>query len=162
MYGELRDPKRWRVRFGMKALLAVPLLCALLFILVDWWTGIRAPAQPQFRQFFRLVDAETGETIKQAIWRLQSGGLDEFRDMETDGTIEIQGPVHMTGHRSLVRDDRRIDFGDTRLAIDAFGYQPVDELVNSLMTRGRRDLDKHEITIPIRMTKADGPPRWAH
>lgn len=117
---------RSRLRFGLRSLIALPVMVAILIVAVDRWTA--APwsnLSTGYPVIFKVQDGSTRRPIVGARFRLFRNGMVEI-DMLTGAEGQISqhgGPVRDVGYQSLVRDARRVDLGDASLVVTAADYE---------------------------------------
>jgi hypothetical protein len=121
-----RELVRKRFRFGMKWLLGLPVLAALLLVVVDRWTAVPMPdfAQSGAPLIFKIIDGGTGQTHRGASVTMIDDGNRRMSLDATFGQIRVFGGHRRTGgYRSLVRDTRYTEVRDMRVQVSAKGFR---------------------------------------
>jgi hypothetical protein len=151
---------RGRLNFRLRALMALPVLVAALvtaYTAIDRWTAVPwSGPDPGTPVIYKVLDAATGQPIVGARVKIVDGGL--VFDMKTSAPGYIRrfgGEIQGTGHRSLVRDTRRVDLGDTSLLVTAEGYEDYSAEASEapLVARPAPDGKSVEYVIELRRTR---------
>lgn len=122
-------PARRRLSFWLRPLMALPVIAAALivaYMAVDRLTAVPWSSPMQGDPVtFKVQDAATGQPVVGARVRMVNGGsavLDVLTSTLGDVSL-FGGDIRVSGYRSLVRDTRRVDLGDTSLLVTADGYE---------------------------------------
>ena len=161
---EEAPPSRWalgRLNFRLRTLMALPVLVALLitaYTAIDRWTAVPWSGPDAGTPVsYKVLDAATGQPIVGARVKLVDAGL--VYDMKTSNPGHIRrfggGQIQGAGHRSLVRDTRRVDLRDTSLLVTAEGYEDFSAATSStpLVARPAQDGKSVEYVIKLRRTE---------
>jgi hypothetical protein len=131
-------PRRGRLRFGMKTVLAVPVVVALLVALADAshqriMYGTRAVPLA-----FEIVDAGTGRSISRASIRIDDGSARVYTaTSDPEGRAKIELWTDLYVRVSLLRTVRTMNYLAWTLEVRADGYRPLRRPMGELTTDRR-------------------------
>jgi hypothetical protein len=149
-----------RLNFRLRTLMALPVLVAALitaYTAVDRWTAVSWPGPDSGTPvIYKVLDAATGQAVVGARVKLVEAGLAYDMKTSTNGYIRrFGGQIQGSGHRSLVRDTRRVDLRDTSLLVTAPGYEDFSAETSSapLVAHPAQDGKSVEYVIKLRRTE---------
>jgi hypothetical protein len=126
---------RWSLRFGIKALLALPVVAAVFLIGIDWFTTISLTSQDGASLMFHVVDAKTNLPIEGAVFSMIEGSRTMRLTTLDQGLITKNGgEMTAVGYHSLLVDKRRIDTGGLRLQVEAIDHKSIDDLASKFLS----------------------------
>ncbi len=149
-----------RLNFRLRTLMALPLLVAALiaaYTAIDRWTAVPwSGPDAGTPVIYKVLDAATGQPVVGARVQLVEAG--QVFDMKTSTPGHIRrfgGQIQGAGHRSLVRDTRRVDLRNTSLLVTAEGYEDFSAETSStpLVARPAQDGKSVEYVIKLRRTE---------
>ncbi len=149
-----------RLNFRLRTLMALPILIAALltaYTAIDRWTAVPwSGPDAGTPVIYKVLDAATGQPVVGARVKLVQGGL--VYDIKTSAPGHIRrfgGQIQGAGHRSLVRDTRRVDLPDTTLLVTAEGYEDFSAATSTapLVARPAQDGKSVEYLIELRRTE---------
>ncbi len=153
-----KAPFRVRLRFGLKSLMALPVLTAfgiMAFWAIDRWTATPwSGPTPGTPIVFKIVDGATGKPFYGASFVSFEGGAQRFAMDAPFGVIRIfGGNPKASGYRSLVRDTRQIDFGDTRIRVTAEGFDDFEATADKLARNARVTPGNSNVEVVVRLRR---------
>ena len=150
-----------RLNFRLRTLMALPVLVAALitaYTAIDVWTAVPwSGPDAGTPVIYKILDATTGQPVVGARVKLVQAGLAYDMKTSTPGHIRRFGGqmIQGAGHRSLVRDTRRVDLRDTSLLVTAEGYEDFSAATSTapLVARPAQDGKSVEYVIRLRRTE---------
>ena len=150
-----------RLNFRLRTLMVFPVLVAALitaYTAIDRWTAVPwSGPDAGTPVIYKVLDAATGQPVVGARVKLVEGGLVYDMKTSTPGHIRrFGGPqIQGAGHRSLVRDTRRVHLRDTTLLVTATGFEDFSAETSSapLVARPAQDGKSVEYVIKLRRTE---------
>lgn len=117
---------RWRPQFSLKLLLAAPVVIAVAFYVLDGQTAVPYSGMQYVPLTFRVVDAETGEPIRDASFRGSGTQYGQSQHLGgPPGHFAWFAEYRVTGHKSLLRNTRSINYAQASVEVSAAGYMTV-------------------------------------
>ena len=149
-----RPARKW-LRFGMKGLMALPILAAAVLMAVDRWTAIPWPGPKSGGHVvFKIVDGTTGQILKGASLTMFEGGARTFTMEAPFGVIRhFGGRKKAYGYQSLIRDTRRLDVGDLRIEVTADGFHDFQAGAAEISRDTRPSPDNTRVEYVIRLRR---------
>ena len=147
----VNDPtgqQRWRFRFGLRALMALPVLIALGIFLVDriW---VKKWTQAGTELISLTVLDESDKPVAGASVEL-TGGPTQVESTRPDGTVAFAVPYSFSAERSILRETRNWEH-DWRIDVSADGYEETTtRLQDHRQDRDRDFAIEYPIVIRLR------------
>ncbi len=142
--------------------MALPVLVAALitaYTAIDVWTAVPWTGPDAGTPVvYKVLDAATGQPIVGARVKLVQAGLVYDMKTSTPGHIRRFGgsQIQGAGHRSLVRDTRRVDLPDTTLLVTAEGYADFSAATSTAPLVARPGAGRKECRIRDQVASRQG------
>jgi hypothetical protein len=148
-------PVRRRLRFGLKSLMALPVLAAVALVAVDRWTAVPWSGLQQGEPIiFKIVDAATGEPFKGGSFTIFEHGTELLTMPASSGRMRHFGRSRpASGYQSLIRDTRRLDFGDMRIKVTADEFEDFTADASEIARSARLDTNDAAIEYIVRLRR---------